>query len=304
MWRNYFRTMRAQFYPTAVLPVLLGSAMAYYHGAFDVARFLLTTVGIVFINAGTNLTNEYFDFKSGLDEAIGKNTPFSGGSMTLFRGEADPKTVLGLALACFTVGAAIGLWINALTAGNLVLWIGIAGILSGFFYTAPPFRLGYRSFGEPLILLNLGPLATIGAYYVQVQDLARIAEVGFLSLIPGLMMFNVLLINEFPDAEGDRKAGKKTLVVQLGKRRARYLYLLLTPLVYAVVLLAPVLTGAPLWIYLGLITLPLFLRAVRVLWIHYERVTELLPANASTILMHLVLTTLVAAGFVLGRAIS
>jgi 1,4-dihydroxy-2-naphthoate octaprenyltransferase len=278
--------------------------MAYYHGAFDVARFLLTTVGIVFINAGTNLTNEYFDFKSGLDEAIGKNTPFSGGSMTLFRGEADPKTVLGLALACFTVGAAIGLWINALTAGNLVLWIGIAGILSGFFYTAPPFRLGYRSFGEPLILLNLGPLATIGAYYVQVQDLARIAEVGFLSLIPGLMMFNVLLINEFPDAEGDRKAGKKTLVVQLGKRRARYLYLLLTPLVYAVVLLAPVLTGAPLWIYLGLITLPLFLRAVRVLWIHYERVTELLPANASTILMHLVLTTLVAAGFVLGRAIS
>jgi 1,4-dihydroxy-2-naphthoate octaprenyltransferase len=276
--------------------------MAYYfHGSFDLVLFLLTSAGIVLINAGTNLTNEYFDFKSGVDEAIGFNTPYSGGSLTLFRGEVKPGGVLVFALSCFAAGASIGLVINALVEGNAILWIGIAGVASGFFYTAPPFRLGYRSLGEPLILLNLGPLATLGAFYAQAGSFARVGEVFLFSLIPGIMMFNVLLLNEFPDAAGDRKAGKTTLVNSLGKRRARWIYLFFTPLVYAILIASPLAMDSPFWVCLGLVTLPFFVKAVRVLWRHHEQVSELLPANGNTLLMHHVLTTLVAVGFVLGR---
>lgn len=296
----WLRAIRAPFFTATIVPVILGASVAWHKtGVFNWGLFLLTLIGILFIHTGTNLANDYYDHTSRDDELNPTPTPFSGGSRMIQDKLISPKAILYVALASFALGCIIGLYLNYILVGNLLLALGIIGVFLGFFYTADPLRIGYHSFGELAVGFGFGPLVVLGSYYVQAESLSWVAF--FVSIPVGIMIMLVLYINEFPDYEADRKVNKKTLVVTLGKGRAIKLYFSLLILCYLFIVAAVIIGLFPLFSLIVLLTLPLSFKAVRVARENYERVYELLPANAATIGLHLSIGLLLSLGFILDK---
>ncbi|NJL32873.1 MAG: UbiA family prenyltransferase, partial [Chloroflexaceae bacterium] len=160
---TWFIASRPWSYTAAVIPVALGTIVAAYQGAFDVWIFLLTVVGSVLLQAGTNFANDYYDFIKGTDNAASLGT---GG--IVFKHNIRPIQALFASLICFGIGSVIGLYL-VWVAGPLILWIGIASVLIGFFYTAGPFALAYVGLGEIAVFIFMGPVIVMGSYYVQMK---------------------------------------------------------------------------------------------------------------------------------------
>lgn len=209
----WFRELRAPFFTAVLLPVALGASVAwYYFRVFDPAYFVLSLVGAVCINAGTNLANDYFDYKSGCDSVNADfRSPFSGGSGLLPGGVLNPRKVYWASVASFGFASAIGVFL-AFTRGWVIVALGLVGVLSGYFYTT---QLATRGIGEFIVGLNCGPLVVLGSYFVQTQTMAL--EPLAVSVPLGILILEVLWMNEIPDLEADLKAGKKTLVTRIGK---------------------------------------------------------------------------------------
>ena len=257
-------------------------------------------MGLVAVHGGTNLANDYIDHVTRDDWLNLTPTPFSGGSRVIQDGVLSPRAVFIYSLACFAVGIACGLYLWRVTPGNVVLWLGLFGVASGALYTALPVAIGYRGVGELFVGLNFGPVAVLGAHYVQAGHLSPAALMA--SVPVGLLIAAVLYINEFPDYEADRQVNKKTLIVLLGPERARYGYIIIIALTYAAIAAFVAFGGLPAWALLGLVTLPLAVKAVAVLMRRYREPYKLLPANALTILVHFATAVLLAVGLALGRA--
>lgn len=289
--------LRAPFFTADLVPVCLGAAIAWARaGTFNLWYFLLTLIGAICINAGTNMTNDYFDHTWGSDEV---NTefanPFTGGSRLIQMGLVKPKTFLWQGIGFFVIAALIGL-VLTFTRGPWVLWLGIIGVFTGFFYTAPPIRLARTGLGELLVGLNLGPLVVLGSTYVQTQTVSW--EPVIASLPVGLLIGLVLWINQFQDMQADGAVGKNHLVVRLGRRRAATVYGLLLAAVYLSLVGGVLFGGVTPFALLGLLTLPLAVKAYRVARVHYDHPKELVPANATTIQIHLLTGLLIALGYV------
>ena len=300
--RVWAKALRLPFLTATAVPVVLGGAVAYWEmGVLDWELFLLCLIGVSLLHLGTNLANDYFDHKSGNDEANKTPTPFSGGSRAIQQGLIAPKMILGASLGFFLIGISIGLLLYWMTQNVQIIIIGVSGALIGFFYTASPFRLGYRGIGELLTGIGFGPLVVAGVYTVQVGS---VSSVAWLASIPvAILVGLILFINEFPDHDADKKTGKRTWVVLLGKGRAVRLYHLLLFSSYAFVLLMVGTKMFPLFALLPLLTLPLAIRAYKVSKLHYNKIRELLPANASTIMIHIVFGVLLSAGFILDKVL-
>ncbi|MFQ5951817.1 MAG: prenyltransferase, partial [Candidatus Omnitrophota bacterium] len=193
----WLKAIRVPFFTATIIPVALGSIIAW-HGTnnFIWMKFALAMIGALLIHAGTNLANDYFDHISGCDEANLTPTPFSGGSRVIQEGLIAPKKILYISLAAFILGGSIGLYLNYLCAGNVILILGVIGIFLGIFYTARPLRIGYGSFGELVVGIGFGPLMVLGSYYVQAQTLPL--QVLLTSIPVGILIALVLFINEFP----------------------------------------------------------------------------------------------------------
>jgi 1,4-dihydroxy-2-naphthoate octaprenyltransferase len=299
----YLLEMRAPFFTATIVPVALGGAVAWARqGQFHVGYFVLTLLAGILLHAGINISNDYFDHLSGDDEA---NTefvrPFTGGSRMIQEGLLTPGEVLAEAFILLGGGCLVGL-VLFWTRGPWILALGLVGVLSGFFYTAPPLRLVSRGFGELFIGLDFGILVVLGSYYVQTQSLAWEPVVAAVPV--ALLISAVLYINEFQDCAADRSVGKNHWVARLGKRRGVWLYLAMMVLTY-VAIIVPVLGGwLPTFSLLGLLTIPLAWKAVSVLREHYERSLELAPANASTILIHLATGVLLILAYVADKLAS
>lgn len=299
-FKLWIKASRAPFFTATIIPVALGSILALRDtGAFLWLRFCLAMVGAIFVHAGTNLANDYFDHLSGCDEANPTPTPFSGGSRMIQDGIIKPKKVLYASLISFAIGGAIGLYLNYICKGNVILIVGITGIFLGIFYTAKPLRIGYGSFGELAVGIGFGPLMVLGAYYVQAQTLSL--AVFLVSIPVGILIALVLFINEFPDYAADKSVGKKTLVVILGKKNAVILYHILLASVYALVILYVVFAILPVTSLIALLSLPLALKAFMVSKRNFEKIYELLPANAATIGLHSIVGLLLSVGILLGK---
>ena len=299
---RWIKAMRAPFFTASVIPVLVGTALAFnLTGRFNLYKFILVLIGVPLFNAGTNLANDYYDHKTGNDEINTKFTPFSGGSRAIQEGTVSPKKMLTASLSFFAAGSIIGLYLNAVTPGNVVLYLGIFGLLSGFFYTAAPVLIGYRGVGEFVVGLDLGTLAILGAYYVQAHGLSWAAF--WLSLPIGFLVAAILYINQFPDYDADKAVGKKHLVVRLGKRKAVYGYYLLILATYSVILATVVFKLLTPFVLLSFLTLPIALGAVKILKSNFDKFTELIPAQAKTIQTHLLTGLLLSLGLVIGKIV-
>ncbi len=294
----WLRTSRYEFFTGVVAPAAVGGAVAWWEtGAFHGGLWLLTLLGLLFLHASANLANDYFDHLSGND-AINLEfiRPFTGGSRVIQQGLATPREILGAALLCLVLGAAIGLLLAGLR-GWPILLLGLVGGLSGFFYTAPPLKLGYRGWGELFIALDFGVLPVLGTYFVQTQHFSGAAL--WASLPVALLISAILWINQFPDYHADRAVGKRHWVVRLGRKRAATVYAGMMALTYLVVLLPVALAILPPLSLLILLTLPLTVRAINVALRHYDRPPDLAPANAATVGVHLLLSLLLTAGIML-----
>jgi 1,4-dihydroxy-2-naphthoate polyprenyltransferase len=244
----------------------------------DIGLFSLAVLAGIFLQVGTNMTNDFFDYQRpdnpGEDE----------GEWTL----EPPQQVLQGAVGFFVVGAMVGLYI-AVVAGPLVLLLGAVGIASGYLYSAPPIRLSGTGFGELLAGLNLGLLTTIGAYYVQTGTVDWL--VVWVALPVALLMAAVLILNGFRPA---KVAGSRSLWARLGQGRGSVAYGIPYLLAYAVLITGVALERLPQVTLLALLGMPL--GAVAIASAHLRHFTL---AIVSAVGAHLSTTALLSVAFVL-----
>ncbi len=221
--RSWLHSLRAPFLVASIFPAFLGATQAYREsGSIDPVALIVTLSCVACIHLASNLANDFFDEKSNCDRINIEPTPFSGGSRVIQRGNLSARAVMGCSIFFVSLGSIQGLWLLNRVSYSPLFWIGMAGMVCGFAYSAPPIRASYRGFGEVLIFLAFGPLAVAGGYASQMGDLNWV--VVKIGAFTGLHVLSILLINEVLDIRWDDLAGKRTLVVILGLRRGYALY--------------------------------------------------------------------------------
>src|SRR5471030_3025707 len=207
---------RPRTLPAAVAPVLVGTALAGYGDIFHAPRFVAALVGAIFIQVGTNLSNDYSDARRGADadDRLGPVRVTAGGLL-------PPKRVLVATYVSFGIAVLAGAYLIAVAGWQLLL-VGAASILAGVLYTGGPRPYGYEGLGELFVFLFFGIVAVAGSYFVQVQQLPWQALVCAVPV--GLLASAILVVNNVRDLETDRRAGKRTLAVRMGRERTRALY--------------------------------------------------------------------------------
>ncbi len=294
-WALFVNATRLPFLTATFVPVLLGTAVAWRDGTLNLGLFGLTLLGAALFHLGTNVLNDYFDHRSGADEANLTPTPFAGGSRLIQRGLIEPASLLRLALGIYIGGTVVGLVLAALRGPEL-LWFGLAGFGLGFLYTAPPVRLVHRGLGELAVGLGFGPVIVLGSYWVQAQSWSR--EAVLVSIPVGLLIAAVLYINEIPDRMWDAKAGKRTIITRLTPAMSIVGYGVLMAAAYLSIVAGVAVGGLPVPSLLGLLTVPMAWRAFQGLRRHHAYPYRLIPANARTIFTHLFTGLLIFVGYV------
>ncbi|MFQ5943005.1 MAG: 1,4-dihydroxy-2-naphthoate octaprenyltransferase [Anaerolineales bacterium] len=293
-WALFVNATRMPFLTATLVPVLLGTVIAWNDGFFHVGLFLLALLGALFFHLGTNVMNDYFDHTSGVDAANLTPTPFAGGSRLVQRGMIEPTSIRNLAWSFYAAGTVVGLVLLALT-GPALLIFGLAGFLLGYLYTAPPFQLVHRGLGEIAVGLGFGPVVLMGAYWVQSQQMSAAAL--YASIPIGILIAAVLFINEIPDRMWDEKAGKRTLVTRMSSQSSILGYAILMGAAYLSILVGVGAGLMPVATLLGLFTIPLAWNAFKALRRHHAYPYRLIPANATTVFAHLFTGLLVIAGY-------
>ena len=305
--RFWFGAIRAPFFIAVITPVFLGTAIAWQAGYdFNWLYFLLVLLGVICVNGGTNLANDYYD-RATDDINVEYVAPFTGGSRMIQQGLLTPRQVIIGGLLFFAAAAIIGAYLIWATwaSGPMILVLGAIGVFSGFFYTAPPLRLGYRWVAEAIPGLNCGILVTLGAYWIQAQTFSWHSLESWVPVIASIplaiIISAVLWVNEIPDYAADRAAGKNHMVVLLGKRRAAYGYAALLISAYICIILSAIPEGIPFLALLGLLSFPLALTAMRTALNSYDDSPSLAPANALTPMIYLATGLLITLGFIIDK---
>ncbi|MFQ6031747.1 MAG: 1,4-dihydroxy-2-naphthoate octaprenyltransferase [Candidatus Zixiibacteriota bacterium] len=285
--KSWIKELRALFFTASAVSIFLGTAIAWAKTEiFHLGYFLLTLLGGLLLHAGTNVLNDYFDHRSGNDEINQEFVrPFSGGSRMIQLGLLTPLEVLVGGFLFFFLGGLIGLYL-VLERGMVILLLGLIGVVSGLFYSWPRLNWASRGFGELLVGLNYGVLMALGAFYVQTQNISL--EPIIASIPIGLLVTAVLYINEFPDYQADKSVGKKTLVVRLGREKAALGFIVLVIMTFSVIVGGIILSILPFVTLVALASFPFFLKALKLSQKFHEKSFDLAPANAFTVMGHLI----------------
>ena len=297
---NLFLSTRPKFLTASISPILVGSALGFLAaGTFNWPLFILALLSIMAFHAGANVINDYYDHLSRNDWVNKNVTPFSGGSRSIQNNLLSPKETLILGLCLFAAGAVAGLIIVLLTKSVFILSLGLIGLLGGFFYTARPIKLGYRTVGEFFIAMLFGVLPVYGAYYLQTGRVDLFVLPA--ACIIGILVFLIILANEFPDAPADAAVNKKTLVVYFGVPVSVWIYRITlgASFVFAVLILfhQKFAIGGILY----LLTLPVAIMAMK--FVNKKDLSEPNPAqiraSAITVILHTIGTIALAGGFLI-----
>jgi 1,4-dihydroxy-2-naphthoate octaprenyltransferase len=254
---------RPRTLPAAIAPVLVGSAAAY-EAADDLrwGAFIAALVGSIFIQIGTNLANDYSDAKRGADteDRLGPVRVTSAGLVA-------PRRVLYATWLAFGVAVAAGIYL-ATVAGPVILAVGAASIAAGVLYTGGPRPYGYAGMGELFVFLFFGVVAVNGSYYVQLEELDWLPF--WLSISVGLLSTAILVVNNIRDIDTDRRAGKRTLAVRLGRERTRTLYEVCVGGAFVVLAFGIAVSDGPWAAFLGALAAPLALRPLQAVLKHTD----------------------------------
>jgi 1,4-dihydroxy-2-naphthoate octaprenyltransferase len=278
---------RVRTLPAAIAPVLVGTALALGAGHFRALAFVAALLGAIFIQVGTNLSNDYSDARRGADteDRLGPVRVTAGGLV-------PPRQVLIATYATFGLAVLCGIYLVAV-AGWELLAVGAASILAGVLYTGGPRPYGYEGLGEVFVFLFFGIVAVAGSYFVQVQ---RLPWEPFVCAVPvGLLASAILVVNNVRDLETDRRAGKRTVAVRLGRERTRALYTAMLVLAFLCAPLPWPLGAMTAWLLLPWLAAPLALALTRVVRTRVDG-PSLNGALARTGMLQLLFCLLFAAG--------
>jgi 1,4-dihydroxy-2-naphthoate octaprenyltransferase len=279
---------RPRTLPAAVAPVLVGTALAGHDGHFRALAFVAALLGAVFIQIGTNLSNDYSDARRGADteDRLGPVRVTAGGLV-------PPRRVLVATYVAFGLAVLVGLYL-VVVAGPELLLVGAASILAGVLYTGGPRPYGYEGLGEVFVFTFFGIVAVTGSYYVHAESLPWEA---FAFAVPvGLLAAAILVVNNLRDRVTDARAGKRTLAVRLGHARTLWLYQGMVHGAFAVVLVLGVVFSP--WVWLALLALPLAARLVATVRTHTDGPT-LNGALARTGVLEALFCVLLAIGILI-----
>ena len=285
--RIWLMAARPRTLPAAVAPVLVGTALAATEGTFKVLTFLAALIGALFIQVGTNLSNDYSDARRGADteDRLGPVRVTAGGLV-------PPRQVLRATYVAFAVAVLAGVYLIA-TAGWELLLVGAASILAGVLYTGGPRPYGYEGLGEVFVFLFFGVVAVAGSYFAQVESLEWEALV--LAVPVGLLASAILVVNNVRDLETDRRAGKRTLAVRLGREGARGLFVGMVVLAFVTAPLPWAFGSLSPWLFLSWLAIPLAVPVVGVVRTRTDG-PSLNGALAATGRLQLAFCVLLAAG--------
>ena len=236
----------------STMPVIFGTVLALTVGKaeFKLLLFLGSLVGMAILHAAANLLNDAFDFKKGIDKQV---NPVSGG---VVRGWISPKEALIAACLLIVCGSMIGLWITYVV-GLPILWIGIAGVLIGIFYTWGPFALKYKALGDIAVFLNFGILGSLGAWTVQTGSFALTPAIWAIPM--SMLVIGILHANNWRDIKSDKTSKVHTMANLFGDIGSKlyYFFLIFGPFaaILLIILLSRLVSSASVMPYTFLITL-------------------------------------------------
>lgn len=249
---------RPKTLPAALTPVLVGTALAIHDGVFDLLPALAAALGALLLQIGSNFANDYFDYFKGADtpDRLGPTRVTASGLIT-------PADLRWGMVAIFGLAALLGIYL-IVVGGWPILAVGVASILAAILYTGGPFPFGYYGLGDLFVFIFFGLVAVCGTYWV--QALALTESVIVAAAPPGLLVTAILVVNNLRDIDTDRRAGKFTLAVRLGRTGTR--------VEYSILLGAAYLLCIPLWWRYGFsplallpwLTLPFAVRLLRQIW--------------------------------------
>lgn len=276
----------------------LGLAAAAADGPVAWGWFALTVVGIFAIEVAKNASGEVVDFESGVDLAVlpEDRSPFSGGKRVIVDKLLTRRETTAIAAVCYLAGILAGLAIVVWREPG-ILWIGVLGVALAYFYHGAPFRLAYRGLGEVAVAVAYGPLVFAGTYLVQRGALAP--GILWLSVPLALMIGGFLWANEFPDYRADKAAGKRTLVVRLGRPLASRMFMGLMLVACLLIVLLPVFV-VPRGALIGAIAVVPAATAARLLRDAPEETARIIPAQARTLLAFVLYALGAGVGMVVG----
>ncbi|MFC1955763.1 prenyltransferase [Chloroflexota bacterium] len=282
---------RPQFLTLSVALAFLGTSIAWHDGFFHPGYALLAFLGLLLTHVSVNTLNDYYDFKSGVDLAT-RRTPFSGGSGILPGGLLTPRQVIWLGIVSFLLAVVIGIYF-IIVGDWLLLPLLLVAAICVLLYNRVLLKMGWPEWAPGI---GLGILPIIGLYFVQATYYTWPVVVA--SVPSGILVHNLLLLNEFPDTEADKKANRKTLPITMGKEKASIVYSMLTVMVYLWIIGAVIAKAMPVFSLIALLTLPFAIKAIRGARKHQD-MTRLVPAMANNVLVVLVTQLLLGIGYIL-----
>jgi 1,4-dihydroxy-2-naphthoate polyprenyltransferase len=286
-WGTWVKTARPFSLTASVSPILVGTAVALYDGAFRPLNFAAALLASLFLQIGANYFNEYFDWRYGLDHAGSL-----GASTVIFRREMSPAQVLAGGIGSFALAAIFGL-ILLVTAGPVILLFGLAGMAIAYFYSAKPFKFATRGLGDILVYIAMGFLMTWGAYYVQ---LPRWSWSAFAASVPvGFIVTAILNMNNTRDYQDDLAVAKRTLPVRLGIAFGQRFHAFLLFGSYAAITIFALVGLLPLFSLLAWLTFPLAFTNVRAVLAATDRRAFALGIKR-TAMLHLQFGVMLAVG--------
>ena len=253
--QGVWELLRPFSFTASLLPIAVGGAIAFQRGQMHWWLFLAALLGGLGLHIGTNVINEIYDVRQGIDSITSPRM-----SMAILKGRVSERGAFAVAWAGFFTALLMGLFL-IVNRGWPIVVLGIVGFIGGYFYTAPPFQYKYRALGLPLVFILMGPLMVMGAYYA----VSGLFDSGlFIVALPvGLLVTAILHGNEWRDVAEDTRHGFTTLSAQVGRNAAHWIYVMLVIGAYVAVGLGVMLGALPRLALLTLVSLPLMAWVLR-----------------------------------------
>jgi len=293
--KKWLMVIRAPFLPLSLVLAFLGTCIAWYYGAFHLGHALLAGFGLLLAHISVDVLNEYFDYRSGVDLKT-QRTPFSGGSGALPMGLITPKQALWLGTVALIAIVPIGIYFSLNQGWALMPLLVVAAVLI-VFYTSFILKMGWPEWAPGM---GMGSLPVLGMFFIQTGEYTTAAIIA--SIPSGILVHNLLLLNEFPDVEADASANRRTLPIVAGMRKASLFYSAMTVLVYLWIIGGVIAGEMPAFSLLGLLTLPLAVKAI-LGSMKYDDMSKLGPAMASNVMVVLITQLLMGIGYILARVV-
>ena len=256
-WRKFGAAVeiaRPFSFTASAIPVLAAGALALVDKKFDLVYFLIALAASVLLHIGTNITNEIYDVRNGVDSITSPRA-----SLSLLKGRLSEKEAFMLTFGAFLIAMLFGIALIA-ARGWVVALLGLIGLSLGFGYTAPPFQYKYRAMGLPLVFILMGPLMVLGAYFVITGTLSF--SPAIVSIPIGFLVTAILHGNEWRDISDDARFGIGTFSAFIGRKWAHLVYVSLVSGAYLAVVIGVLIHLLPQTSLLALLSLPLLVRSI------------------------------------------